>query len=36
MAQSVADEESVSARWVSVADLEHMRLRGSELLEWAK
>ena len=32
--KSVADEESQEARWVTVAELDNYRLRGSEPYEW--
>lgn len=34
--QSVPDEESLSARWVTTNDLKSMKLRGSELIKWGQ
>lgn len=34
--KSVADEESIGARWVTVQEMKAMRLRGNELMKWAE
>ncbi len=34
--KNVADEESVSARWVTVHDLKKLSLRNPDLLRWAE
>jgi len=34
--KSVADEESIGARWVTVQEMKALRLRGNELMKWAE
>ena len=34
--KSVADDESLAARWVTIAEMNELPLRGSEVLNWAQ